>query len=438
MKTSKILIILSLLYGGAGAAGAAEDLDITRSVRLALDNNLYMKLAKASGETRKAEALMAASRLLPQVDLAISQTRTLKENLTAMGFGYGPDGNPSLIGPFNTFDARLRLVQTLLDLPAWNTSLSKDSEKRSAKLRVDLAAEQVAAAAALAYLEVLRSSAAVSSAASGLEVAASLRSLAENKHDAGTATGLDVLRARTREAEESLRVSRAQTALQEAFLRLKHLLGLPFSKDIRLAETLEFTGYEAPPSEGAVSSALAGRLELQMARADLSAATYALKAARTARIPSLAVSGGAAMSGNNPNREAKLVGDMGIALRVPLLAGGRVDAAIDAAAAGRDRAESLLEDAAAQVEEETLTALYRLKASAEEVSTASMTVTMASQELDMARNRFSAGVGDNVELVNAQTSLSRAKDSLIDALSRNKEANIRLTLALGRMKNFKF
>ncbi|HNW45508.1 MAG TPA: TolC family protein, partial [Elusimicrobiales bacterium] len=104
----------------------------------------------------------------------------------------------------------------------------------------------------------------------------------------------------------------------------------------------------------------------------------------------------------------------------------------------RDRAAAQLADASVQVEEETLVALGRLKASADEVSTASMTVTMAAQQLEMARNRFAAGAGDNIELVDAQTSLSRAKDNLIDAVSRNKEANIRLTLALGRMKNFKF
>jgi outer membrane protein TolC len=296
----------------------------------------------------------------------------------------------------------------------------------------------VSAAAALAYLEVLRSSAAVSSAGSGLELAASLRGLAERKHDAGTATGLDVMRARTTESEESLRVSRAQTALQEALLRLKHLLGLPMTGPVQLSETLTASQYAAPAPDEAVNAALAGRIELGIARTELSAGDYAAKAARAARAPSLDLIGNAAMSGNNPDNEAKLVGDMTLALRMPIYAGGRVSAAVKLADAGRSRAESLLEDASAQVQEETLSALYRLKASSEEVATASMTVTTASQELEMARNRFAAGAGDNIELVNAQTSLSRARDSLVDAISRNKEANIRLTLALGRMKDLKF
>ncbi|MDA8242646.1 MAG: TolC family protein [Elusimicrobia bacterium] len=429
----KLLLTLTLLP----ALAAAEDLDFGRAVKLALDNNLNMKLARAEGEAARAEALARASRLLPQAFFSASQSRTFRENLSSIGFG-APGGGPNLIGPFDTFDARLSLVQSLLDLPSAGLARSGAEARRAADLKVRLASEQVSAAAALAYLEVLRSSAALNSAAAGLELAGGLRALAESKHDAGTATGLDVLRARTREAEEKLRVSRASTALDDARLRLKRLLGLPFGRDLRLTEKLADTPYEAPEAGAAVKEALSGRLEVQIAEASLSASSYALKAAKGARVPSLALSGSAALSGNKPDGDSRLVGDMGLSLRMPLYAGGRVAAGVDAALSARRRAEGLYEDASAMAEQETLSALSRLTAAAEEVDTASMTVTMASQELEMARNRFAAGAGDNIELVEAQTSLSRARDSLVDALSRGKEANIRLSLALGRMQNFKF
>ena len=428
-----LLLMLTLLP----AFAAAEDLDFGRAVTLALDNNLNMKLARAEGEAARAEALARASRLLPQAFFSASQSRTFRENLSSIGFG-APGGGPNLIGPFDTFDARLSLVQSLLDLPSAGLARSGSEARRAADLKVRLASEQVSAAAALAYLEVLRSSAALNSAAAGLELAGGLRALAESKHDAGTATGLDVLRARTREAEEKLRVSRASTVLDDAWLRLKRLLGLPFGRDLRLTERLADTTYEAPEAGAAVKEALSGRLEVRIAEASLSASSYALKAAKGARAPALALSGSAALSGNKPDGDSRLVGDMGLSLRMPLYAGGRVAAGVDAALSARRRAESLYEDASAMAEQETLSALSRLTAAAEEVDTASMTVTMASQELEMARNRFAAGAGDNIELVEAQTSLSRARDSLVDALSRGKEANIRLSLALGRMQNFKF
>lgn len=417
---------------------AADGLDIQRSVELALRNNLDVKLAAASGSAQKTEALVSAARLLPQVEFSLAESRTFRENLTALGFGALSGGGASLIGPFNTFDARLRLVVSVLDLSARGIARSKKEEEKMAILRLDLVKEQITAAAALAYLDVLRGAAAENSASAGRNLASSLKALAENKHTAGSATGLDVVRAKTREAEESLRVIRARTALEEARLRLKHLLGLPLAEDTVLTEELSFSPDQPLDPGDAVRSALAARLEIAIARAGLSSGEYALKAAKGARMPSVSVSGAAAMSGELPDHESKLVGDIGVSARLPLFAGGRIDAGIDGALAVKFQAESRLSDSAVQVEEEVRRALYRLKASADEVETASMTVTLAEQELEMARNRFAAGVGDNIELVNAQTSLSRASDLRVDALSRHKESNILLTLALGRMKNLKF
>ncbi len=436
MKRNTALFLAALLL--SAPAFAAGGLDINLCFDLALKNNLYVKLAAASGAAQKAEALSAASRLLPQVEFSVSQERTLKENLTALGFGELPGGGANLIGPFNTFDARLRLVASVLDLSARGLARSKSEEEKLSSLRLELVKEQVTAAAALAYLDVLRASAAENSASSGRDLAASLRALAENKHEAGTATGLDVVRAKTREAEESLRVIRAGISLEEARLRLKHLLGVPLAQKVDLTEQLSFSPDGAFDPGEAVKAAQAARLEIAIARTWVSAGEYSLDAAKGSRLPTVSVSGSAAMSGVTPDQNAKLVGDMGVRARLPLFTGGRLDAGIDAASAVKSQAESRLRDAFVQVEEEVRIALYRLKASGEEVATASMTVTLAEQELDMARNRFAAGVGDNVELVNAQTSLSRARDSRVDALSRHKEANIRFALSLGNMKNLKF
>ncbi|MDD5208224.1 MAG: TolC family protein [Elusimicrobiales bacterium] len=436
MKRSTTLLLAALLH--SAPAFAAGGLDIQRCFDLALKNNLYVKLAASSGEAQKAEALSAAARLLPQVEFSVSQERTLRENLTAMGFGSLPGGGANLIGPFNTFDARLRLVASVLDLSARGLARSKSEEEKISFLRLELVKEQVTAAAALAYLDVLRASAAENSASSGRDLARSLRELAENKHEAGSATGLDVVRAKTREAEESLRVIRARTSLEEARLRLKHMLGVPLAQKVDLTEELSFAPDQPLDPGEAVKTAQSARLEIAIARTWLSAGEYSLAAAKGSRLPTVSVTGSAAMSGANPDHDLKLVGDMGVKARLPLFSGGRLDAGIDGASAAKSQAESRLRDTFVQVEEEVRIALYRLKASAEEVETASMTVTLGEQELEMARNRFAAGVGDNVELVNAQTSLSRARDSRVDALSRHKEANIRLTLALGSMKSLKF
>ena len=113
MKNTMLLLLMPLLF--CAPARAADGLDIPRSVDLALKNNLYVKLAAASSDAQRAETLAAAARLLPQVEFSVSQGRTFAENLAAVGFGGFLGGASPVIGPFNTFDARLRLVASVLD-----------------------------------------------------------------------------------------------------------------------------------------------------------------------------------------------------------------------------------------------------------------------------------------------------------------------------------
>jgi outer membrane protein TolC len=58
--------------------------------------------------------------------------------------------------------------------------------------------------------------------------------------------------------------------------------------------------------------------------------------------------------------------------------------------------------------------------------------------LQMARDRFGAGVGDNIEVVNAQTSLADARDSETNALAQYNAARINLAAALGRAEQFRW
>jgi len=82
--------------------------------------------------------------MLPQITGSVGETRTFRENADALGFaGYG------FLPAFDTFDARISLVQQIFN---WNTYKNLSSQKQkeqSAVLREGLAAEQVSAAAAL-------------------------------------------------------------------------------------------------------------------------------------------------------------------------------------------------------------------------------------------------------------------------------------------------
>jgi outer membrane protein TolC len=56
----------------------------------------------------------------------------------------------------------------------------------------------------------------------------------------------------------------------------------------------------------------------------------------------------------------------------------------------------------------------------------------------MARDRFRAGVGDNLEVISAQTSLANAREAQVTALAQHNAARLNLAAALGRAERFRW
>ena len=88
-------------------------------------------------------------------------------------------------------------------------------------------------------------------------------------------------------------------------------------------------------------------------------------------------------------------------------------------------------DLKGRIDYEVRTALLDLRASNEQVDVARSNVDLAKQELTQAQDRFSSGVADNLEVVQAQQSVAAADESLIGALYQNNLAKVELARALG-------
>jgi outer membrane protein TolC len=65
------------------------------------------------------------------------------------------------------------------------------------------------------------------------------------------------------------------------------------------------------------------------------------------------------------------------------------------------------------------------------VAVARDNLDLANQTLAQARDRFGAGVTDNIEVIQAQESVASANDSLISALYAHNLAKVALARALG-------
>jgi len=425
--------------GAAVVTSGPAALSLEQAIQLALKNNLATLLARERQREAQGLAQEARAPLLPNISGTAYQAN-ITQNLAALGFQPStfPGIRSTFIGPFNNFDARARLVQTIFDLSAIKNYQAGRAGVRVAESEEALAREQVASGTALTYLEALRADRAVTAAQANVELAETLLKLAQDQRNAGVATGVDVTRAQTRLAEEQLRLAQAQMASEQARLNLQRVVGLSFESPLTLTDELRFTDEPTPSAETAVAQAAQSRPEIRIAEEQIRVNELEREAVRAEHLPSLEFVGDYGVSGITPTNTALPTRRVAIQLNVPVFNGGLTRGREAVAASRARQAELELGNVRGQVEEDVRLALSAVRTAIAQVRAADESVTLAERELEMARDRFRAGVADNLEVINAQTALANARDAQVTALAVYNAARLNLAAALGRAEAFRW
>ncbi|MCM3900865.1 MAG: TolC family protein [Pyrinomonadaceae bacterium] len=415
------------------------ELSFEQAIQLAIENNLGTLLARERRNEARGNKQQSLAPLLPNVS-GVTYQASLTENLAALGFQPGaiPGFNSTFVGPFRNFDARVLLTQTIFDLSAIRNFQAGRAGVRVAELQEGLAREQVASGTGLIYLEALRADASVVAAQANVELAQTLTKLAQDQRNAGIATGVDVIRAQTRLAEQQVGLARAQTTSDRARLNLQRVVGLPLGSSLTLTEQLRFTEEPLPAVETAVAQAGQNRREVQVAEEQIKASQLQRKAVRAEYLPSVELVGDYGVSGITPTNSSLPTRSVAVQVNVPIFNGGLTRGKVTAAASRERQTELELSNVRGQVEEDVRLALTTLRTTAVQVRAADESVVLALRELEMARDRFQAGVADNIEVVTAQTSLASARDAQVTALSQHNAARLNLAAALGRAETFRW
>jgi outer membrane protein len=425
--------------GAAVVTQGPTALSLEEAIQIAIRNNLSTLLARE--RRREAEGLKqeARSALLPNI-YGTAYQASVTQNLAALGFQPStfPGITNTFLGPFNNFDARARLVQNIFDLSAIKNYQAGRAGVRVAEYEEQLAREQVASGTALVYLETLRSERSVAAAEANVELAQALAKLAEDQRNAGVATGVDVTRAQTRLAQEQVRLAQAQTASEQALINLQRVVGLPLGAPLTLTDSLRFTDEPTPAPESLIEQAALARPELRIAEEQIKVNRLEREAVRAEYLPSVAFVGDYGVSGITPTNTALPTRRAAVQLNVPIFNGGLTRGRLTVAASRQRQSELELGNVRGQVEQDVRLALATLRTAAAQVRAADESVNLAERELGMARDRFRAGVGDNLEVINAQTALAGARDSQVAALTQYNAARLNLAAATGRAEAFRW
>lgn len=445
-RTQRRLSLL-LFWGALGMApfatgaqpGSPPSLKLTldEAIQLALKNNVQSQLARERIIEAQGQSGIARSALLPNLYGAAFQAN-VTANLAALGLTPGKiPGLHPFVGPFNRFDARLQLVQSVFNLPAIRRYQAAMRGLCLTRLGQRSVEQQLTLATALAYLAALEAEQSVQAAQADVELAERLLELARHGKEVGVATGVDVARAETHLAAQQVRLAQAKTDRETARLNLLRVIGAPLESQLELADQLRYQPEPLPAAEEAVQRALTQRVEIHMAEEQVRIARLQKQAAATSLLPSVSLFGDYGGSGitlvetNLPTRT------VGVRLDLPVFAGGRIRSEIQVASSQLRQAEMKLQDLRAEVEKQVREALENLRTRREQVEAAQRALQLAQRELELAQDRFVNGLANNIEVLNAQAALENARKGWIDSLALYNIARLNLAMALGRVEDFR-
>jgi len=430
-----IRVALALLIGVLSLAGQDQGpikLTLKQAVELALRQNPGVQIAVLNFAESKQDRNIARSGLLPKADLRVSD-QAVRENIDAL-FGKPFPGIPQHIGPFQVFQAGPTFSFPVLDLSAFRRWQAASHDVQASGHDSENVREQTVLLVTSQYLGSLQASANVTAAESRVQLAQALFDQAVDLQKHGVGTGLDALRAQVELQNEQQVLIQAQTSLKTSLYGLARLLNLDPAREVELTDQMSF--FETPEFQGNTSleQAYVERPEMQALLERERAAESARKQAGDQRLPTLGVSGYWAYTGLSLPTSIPTY-TYTASVDVPLVTSGRIRAEITKADLELKKIDQQRQDLRSQIALEVKTSMAQLDAARHEVEVANQGVKLAQEEVDQARDRFTAGVANNVEVVQAQDALARANDNQISALYSYNEARADLARATGHIQN---
>ena len=395
---------------------------IELSLRSALDRGLRYNLGlieanQASADVR-ADRLRALSALLPQLS---GDARQGYENISYREIGVklppipGFPGLPPTSGGFGYQDARVSLAQSLYNADLRNQYRARKSEDRAATLSIQDSRDVVVFAVGTAYLQVIASAARVQTAKAQLASAGELDQQTANRVKNEVSPEIDSIRAQVERQSAEQRLTNAANQLEKDKLTLARIIGLAIDQDFELNDPLAYHPLSGITAETATEEALHSRADLRSAEASVEAAMYTVRARKAQRLPAISITadyGGGGANIGNFNQVYAISGN----ISVPIYTGGRIRADIEQAQADLARRSAEYEDLKGRVAYDVRVAWLDLSASDSSVKVAQRNKSLAEQALVESRDRYTNGVTNYLEVVQAQEAVSVANENYIQSL----------------------
>ncbi|MDQ3197815.1 MAG: TolC family protein [Verrucomicrobiota bacterium] len=413
------------VLGGLASSAASEKAPrygIDDLVRLAQAQNIEIAIARKKIQAARGGQLEARAGYLPSVVSNGLYRRRERADSSRLR----PDD----------YNASVRVVENLY---TGGATKARDAIARLtlAKQEDDLQAvtDRVTMDVRLAFYELLLNREKISVRRESVEVLREELKSQRQRLSAGTVGPLDASRAEVALANEEPELVQAQTDLQNSYLRLAELCGLdtPGSQNFEAAGTLQYQPRH-PNLEAALARAAVDRPEVRSAQKDVAIEEKQLELDRSETKPHVEFfTGYEAYSERDPNIGPEFNHGYVVGLNASwaIFDGFATRGRVQATRARREGAALALKAVKLGVQSEVRSAFLDLQQADSVLQAQSKNVRTANETLTYARSNFAAGLGTQLDVLQAAADVTRTRTTRLSAIYLHNAALARLGRASG-------
>lgn len=430
MRKLTALVLGGLLTTTMASAAMAESVDMTLedSVRTALDNNYNIKQQEAEYDS----AVWARH----QARRSFGPTVNWQSTATKMGGKYYDSANLS-----RNFGNGLTLTMPIYTGGQLEGAIkAADLAMNANELGLELCKQQVKAATMSAYYQALQAKNQIKVAQDSVNTLTEHLKNVNAQYTVGTVAKSDVLGTQVQMANAEQNLINANNSYDVAIASLNNVMGLPTDTELNLTDSLDYNVYEIPLEE-CTAYARSNRPDVLMADYQVAIAEAGVQQAKAGYMPKVSAQASKSWAGEDPfgsDETDKRYGQnnnwtAGVVLSWDIWDNNVTQSKVNQSKAAVAKAEAAAENTRQSGDLEVRTAYLNLKAAEKSINTTQVAVDKAQEDYKIAQVRYAAGVGTNLDVMDAEEKLAQAQTNYYTALYNYNSSKAALDKAMGIM-----
>lgn len=423
-KLSKKLLLSALLSGSIlmpsiGLAAPVE-LTLSEAVEMALNSEPRIFMAEADMNSAKGSRRIARAKSSISVGYEYTWSRedVTKPNVVANHITDKNNNNIAAKLPVYTGGE----IEGGIDLA--------DKQYQASQYDYDKTLQQVKLDATNSYYTVLQNKNLVIIAEESVSLLKAHLENVQAQFAVGTVAKVDVLRSEVELANAEQELIKANNEYDIAVANLNNIIGFSLDTEISLKEELGYFSY-AETLAYCMEYAAKNRPDIHASDLAVKAAQDNIKVARSGYLPKVYVSASNNWAGSDFPGDDTEKWTIGASMNLNVFDSGITSGNVNKAKATLYKQQEIYRQLILAVNLEVKSAYLSLREAEKRIGTAQVAVTKAEEDYKIAQVRYTAGVGTNIDVLDSQVALTKAKTNYVEALYSYNTNKASLDKAMG-------